>query len=227
MKEFALINKPVGWTSYDVIGYMKKVIRKFPELKKIKIGHAGTLDPFASGLLIVAIGREATREIDNFKNLPKTYEAEIELGATSNTEDSTGEIIRVPISKTPEEFYIKEVFRNLHGKQRQLPPMFSAKKLNGTRLYKLARQGKEVERKESEIEIFSLELISYSFPFIKFKVTCSAGTYIRTLAKTIGEKMETGAYCKELKRTFIGNYSLTNAIDVKDWAPEVDLSKNL
>jgi len=242
---FLLVNKPESWTSFDVVGYLRKLFRqKYPELKKVKVGHAGTLDPFATGLLIVALGREATREIENFKNLKKTYEATIKLGEISNTGDSTGTISPFKLNifsklvlnikygilnifsnsiqysvfniskRTPSEQEIKKILTKFIGKQNQIPPMFSAKKINGQRLYKLARQGKEIKRKANKIEIFSLNLISYEYPFLKVEVTCSPGTYIRTLTTDIGDKLKTGAYCAELKRTKIGEYDSEKAIDL-------------
>ncbi|MDO9509792.1 MAG: tRNA pseudouridine(55) synthase TruB [Candidatus Magasanikbacteria bacterium] len=242
---FVLVNKPINWTSFDVVGYLRKMFRqKYPDLKKIKVGHAGTLDPFATGLLIVAIGREATREIENFKNLNKTYEAIFKLGEISNTGDNTGNIQPYTLKQNifkkllfiiyclfkkpdhwipafagmtkelPYSIQIEKILKRFLGKQSQIPPMFSAKKINGQRLYKLARQGKKVKRKANQIEIFSLTLLEYNYPFLKVEVVCSPGTYIRTLGEDIGKKLQIGAFCSELKRTKIGEYSLTNAINL-------------
>ena len=203
---FLLVNKPVDWTSHDVVGFLRS------RLKIKKIGHAGTLDPFATGLLIVGVGREATKRLDEFKNMQKEYVATIKLGATSNTNDCTGEIKEIlPKIKTPEEKEIKEILQKFLGKQLQTPPMFSAKKINGQKLYDLARKGIEIERKPNEIEIYEIELLEYKYPILKIKVACSTGTYIRTLAHDIGEKLGCGAYCDELVRTRIGEYSLEQA----------------
>ncbi len=240
---FLLINKPEGWTSFDVVGYIRKIFRQQnPEVKKPRVGHAGTLDPFATGLLIVAIGREATREIENFKNLPKTYEATIKLGEVSNTGDKTGVItpfklsslkkiildikywilkifsnnIQYPISSihpyVPSKLEIEKILIKFIGSQNQIPPMFSAKKIDGQRLYKLARLGKKIKRKANKIEIFDLQILGYQYPVLKITVTCSPGTYIRTLAEDIGKKLNTRAYCQELKRTKIGDYDLKDAM---------------
>ncbi len=230
---FLLINKPEGWTSFDVVGYIRKIFRqKNPELKKIRVGHAGTLDPFATGLLIVAVGREATCEIENFKNLPKVYIADIKLGEVSNTGDKSGNIepykptginkliinlkskILNKDFRTPDNFDIKKTLKKFIGPQHQVPPMFSAKKIDGQRLYKLARLGKKIKRKANKIEIFDLKLLDYQYPFLKIEVNCSPGTYIRTLAEDIGKKLGVGAYCQELKRTFIGSYNLNDAIEL-------------
>ena len=180
--------------------------------KRIKIGHAGTLDPFATGLLIIGIGREATKRLDEFKNLPKTYLATIQLGAVSDTGDPTGKITinNEPLTK-PDKNDIKKKLWSFTGRQLQTPPMYSAKSVNGTRLYKLARQGKEIERRPNEIEIFDIKLLEYSWPVLKIEASCGAGTYIRTLAEDIGKKLGTGAYCAELTRTKIGEYHLNQA----------------
>lgn len=225
---FILINKPKNWTSFDVVAYLRK------SLKVKKIGHAGTLDPFATGLLIVGVERESTKKLDEFKNLPKTYLARIKLGANSDTQDSTGVIIKHetcsmkhgtlnnPNKKRhvscnePDIDTVKKTIQSFVGKQKQLPPMYSAKKIGGTRLYKLARKGIEIKREPNEIEIYSIKLLDYTYPQLKIEVNCGAGAYIRALAYDIGEMLKTGAYCDELKRTKIGEYDIVNAIDVKD-----------
>lgn len=210
---FLLINKPTGWTSFDVVNFIRKKERVRTGTKNIKVGHAGTLDPFATGLLIVGVGREATKRLDEFKNLPKTYIATIHLGAVSDTQDVTGTIQKQEANNTkqPNLETVKKIIANFIGKQKQIPPMFSAKKIGGQRLYKLARQGKEIEREPSEIEIYQITLLGYDYPILKIEVECSAGTYIRTLAADIGEKLGTGAYCEELTRTKIGEYTLDKA----------------
>ena len=210
---FLLINKPAGWTSFDVVNFIRKKERARTGTKNIKVGHAGTLDPFATGLLIVGVGREATKRLDEFKNLPKTYLATIHLGAVSDTQDVTGTIQKQETDNTrqPDLKTIQKIIATFVGKQQQIPPMYSAKKIGGQRLYKLARQGKEVEREPSEIEIYQIRLLGYDYPFLKIEVECSAGTYIRTLAADIGKKLGTGAYCEELTRTKIGEYTLDKA----------------
>ncbi len=203
---FLLIDKPVDWTSHDIVAYLRSV------LKIKKIGHAGTLDPFATGLLIVAVGRQATKRIDQFKNQDKTYTVEIELGATTETYDLTGNIKKTAgeiIEPTRER--ILEILEDFIGAQEQIPPMFSAKKIKGKKLYELARKGIEVERKPSEITIHDIKLLEYNYPNLKLEVKCGTGTYIRTLAHDIGQKLKTGAYCKELRRTEIGKYQVEDA----------------
>ncbi|OGH69917.1 MAG: tRNA pseudouridine(55) synthase TruB [Candidatus Magasanikbacteria bacterium RIFCSPHIGHO2_01_FULL_47_8] len=210
---FLLINKPAGWTSFDAVNYVRKKARIETGDKKIRVGHAGTLDPFATGLLIVGVGREATKRLDEFKKLPKTYVAKLRLGAVSDTYDVAGVIKeqgeRVKGKVSDNE--ILSVLEKFKGKQLQLPPMYSAKKIGGERLYKLARQGKEVEREPVMIEIFDIKILEYYWPHLTIEVACAAGTYIRSLAHDIGEKLGVGAYCEELVRTRIGDYKLEDA----------------
>lgn len=207
--KFLLINKPVDWTSFDVVAHVR---RQHP--KGTKVGHAGTLDPFATGLLIVGVGREATKRIDEFKNLPKIYNTVIHLGKISDTDDSTGTITEYrngATNKQPELEEIEKILAKFVGKQLQTPPMFSAKKVNGQRLYTLARQGIEIERQPNEIEIYDIKLTSYNYPHLEIEVRCSVGTYVRTLAHDIGLALSCGAYCEKLTRTAIGKYLLKDA----------------
>lgn len=214
-KNFILINKPAGWTSFDVVNF----VRNRSGGKKTKVGHAGTLDPFATGLLIVGVGREATKRLDEFKNLKKTYRATIHLGATSNTDDKTGVIVEQEVKNHPEQKEVENILKLLLGSQEQIPPMFSAKTINGTRLYKLARKGIEVERQPASIEIFEIRLLNYIYPRLEIEVSCSTGTYVRTLARTIGEKLGVGGYCEELERTAIGDFLLTDAKKPDEFMP--------
>ncbi|OGH93582.1 MAG: hypothetical protein A2538_00630 [Candidatus Magasanikbacteria bacterium RIFOXYD2_FULL_41_14] len=244
-KKFLLIHKPVNWTSFDVVGFIRKNLINNGEPKNIRVGHAGTLDPFATGLLIVGVGREATKRLDEFKNLRKIYIATVRLGAISDTGDLTGKItttlqhrntathflkkIKPLVNlhslifnlfslKPPTIVKIQKILKKIIGKQKQIPPMYSAKKINGQRLYDLARKGKTVKRQPSEIEIYDIKLLNYSWPNLKIEIICSAGTYIRTLAEDIGAKLKTGAYCQELIRTKIGDYNLNDAVEIKDTA---------
>lgn len=223
-ENFLLVNKPANWTSFDVVGFIRKKMITSGAPKNIRVGHAGTLDPFATGLLIVGVGREATKHLDEFKNLPKTYVAVIFLGATSDTGDSAGTITLInqstnkPINNQYSNINtntIKAVLYKFVGKQLQIPPMYSAKKIAGKKLYELARAGKTVKRAPSPIEIYDIKLLDYTYPNLKIEVTCSAGTYIRTLAEDIGKKLGTGAYCAELTRTSIGPHKLEDAAEIK------------
>ena len=208
---FLLINKPADWTSHDVIAHLRKI-------SGIKtIGHAGTLDPFATGLLIVGVGREATKKLGLLIKHDKVYEATFVLGAISNTGDITGEITTNEIKNIPTETQIQNVLESFIGEQLQTPPMFSAKKVGGRKLYELARQGQTIERQPAKITIFSLELLDYTWPNLKIKIHCSSGTYIRSLAKDIGDRLGVGGYVSELNRTAIDKYLLTEATDLKNF----------
>jgi len=211
---FLLINKPSGPTSHDVIDQLRKItcIRQ--------IGHAGTLDPFASGLLLVGIG-DATKLLRHYVGLNKTYEATLKLGTTSDTYDRTGKITEMSKSKLQissqiqiTNIKIKEILQSFIGKQKQTPPMYSAKKVDGKKLYELARQGKEIKREAQDIEIYGIEFLSFKNDILKIKCRVSSGTYIRTLAQDIGQSLGCGAYLEELKRTAIGDFKLEDAIHV-------------
>lgn len=201
---FLLINKPTGITSFDVI----YKLRKITGVKKI--GHAGTLDPFASGLLIVAVGREATKQISKYLKQDKTYVATLKLGFETDTYDLEGENKSVS-DKQPSLKQVQEVLKSFEGKQKQIPPMFSAKKIKGKKLYDLARQGIEVERQPVDIEIFNINLIEYNYPELKIETKVTSGTYIRSLGHDIGKKLGVGAYLTALQRTSIGEFSLDQA----------------
>ena len=213
---FFLIDKPIGPTSHDVVGRLRKVTGEKT------IGHAGTLDPLASGLLIVAVAKEFTKQIDRFKNLDKIYEAEITLGQTSNTDDAEGELTTVS-GREPDNNEIVEALRSLVGPMEQLPPIFSAKKISGQSAYKAAREGKPVELKPVLVDIKQLDLISYNYPRVNFKATVSVGTYIRSLARDIGDRLQTGAYLSGLRRTQIGNFLVTQAAKLDDLNSPADL----
>lgn len=204
------IDKPIDWSSFDVV----KKIRNITKHKKV--GHGGTLDPFASGVLI--IGTEIdTKTLTSISNSDKTYEAELELGRTTNTLDTEGSIVdemQIPEIKSN---ILVSVFNNFLGSQKQQPPMYSAKKHKGTRLYKLARKNIEVDRKDVDININSIDLIGFNRNNIKFRVDCSKGTYVRVLGKDIAEKLDTVGYLTSLKRTKVGNYLVNDSISVESF----------
>lgn len=207
IKGLFLVNKPNRITSHDVVDNLRKITGEH------RIGHAGTLDPLASGLLIVAIGREFTKQLDKFRGLDKTYVARIKLGENSNTYDAEGKISSVSDFQ-PSLIEVKNVLKSFVGTQAQLPPAFSAKKIKGQKAYNLARQGKKVKLNPKEIMIYKLNFISYKYPCINFEVTVSSGTFIRSLAFDIGKKLSTGAYLAKLVRTDIGKYNFKEAKDV-------------
>lgn len=202
---FLLIDKPAGITSHDVVDRVRKITGERT------VGHAGTLDPFATGLLIVGVGRAATKQLGNIVKTEKEYIGTAVLGATSNTQDGTGVLTTTPSPQFPSKEKIIETINSFIGKQKQTPPMFSAKKVKGRKLYELARKGEEVKREPVDITIYECDLISYEQPRLTFRVRCSSGTYIRTLAHDIGTKLGTGAYLESLRRTKIGEYSVENA----------------
>jgi len=211
-----LINKPSGITSHDAVDYLRKVTNERT------IGHAGTLDPIASGLIIMAIGREFTKQISKFSGLAKEYITSVTLGQNSTTYDAEGELTVIS-NHEPNEIEIKAVLSDFVGWQEQMPPIFSAKKIKGKKAYDLARAGKQVELKPAKVEIKAINLIRYHYPDVEFEVEVSAGTYIRSLAYDIGVKLKTGAYLSKLVRTKIGNYDFKKAIDLKDIKSPNDL----
>lgn len=202
---FLLINKQAGWTSLDVVAKLRGI------LHIEKIGHAGTLDPFATGLLIVGVGRESTKRLEEFKNLEKEYVVDVQFGFTSNTYDCDGEITADSNARPIEQVELAKVLKKYQGKIQQIPPMHSAKKVNGVRLHKLARKGIVVERKASEITIFNLEILESNSDTAKLRVVCSPGTYIRSLVHDLGQDLGVGAYATALTRTRIGDYKLNDA----------------
>lgn len=207
---FLLVEKPEGISSHDVIDYLRKVT----EIKKI--GHAGTLDPIATGLLIVGVGREATKQISRFLKMDKEYEAVIRLGAVSDTFDREGKIEQKAISEIPSRERIEKAVKNFIGRHKQTPPVFSAKKIKGKKLYELARKGEKPTPRPVEVEIYDIQILNYKWPLLEIKVHCSSGTYIRSLAYDIGEKLGVGGYLENLTRTRIGNFKLEKAKDLKE-----------
>jgi tRNA pseudouridine55 synthase len=203
-----LVDKPAGITSFGVVA---RVRRRLSEQlgKKAKVGHTGTLDPFATGLMIIVTGKEC-RNAMNYSKLDKEYEAVIRLGQTSTTGDPEGELTNVSTFEPTNEA-IEAVLKQFMGEITQRPPMFSAIKINGRRAYDLARKGETVEIPERQVTIYSLELLEYTYPDIHIRVHVSSGTYIRSLAEDIGTALETGAYCAELRRTKVGEWSVVGA----------------
>lgn len=226
---FLAVDKPPGPTSHDVVAQIRRLLKLLTEssLKKdsvrsglVKVGHTGTLDPFASGLLIITIG-SATRLGEYTLGQPKTYKATLRLGATSTTDDLTGEINPTPLklrgtSQKPNKAVIEAALAGFLGTQQQLPPTYAAIKVAGQKLYEYARRGEMVERQPRPVIIYNIELMSYQYPEVLIRVTCSAGTYIRALARDIGENLGTGAYLTQLRRTAIGEVKVENAIKLEE-----------
>lgn len=211
-----LIDKPAGITSFGVVARVRRVLKQKLGKKKIKVGHTGTLDPFATGLLVLLYGKE-TKNAMNLTKLDKIYEAEFTLGQISSTGDPEGEISDCSDFKIPTLEQIQnEINRNFLGKIEQTPPAFSAIKIDGQRAYDLARKGADFEIPKRTVEILSFEILDYNFPILKVRTHVSSGTYIRSLAEDLGDKLGCGAYCSKLRRTKIANLDVSNAIKLED-----------
>ena len=205
-----LIDKPLDWTSFDVVNKIRWNIRKAYDLKKIKVGHAGTLDPKATGLLLVCTGK-MTKSIDQLQAQEKTYTGTIKLGVTTPTYDLESEENQTfPIDHITEEL-IHETTKQFIGEIQQFPPMHSAIKVDGKRLYELAREGQEIERKSRTITIYDFKITKIDMPYVDFECNCSKGTYIRSLAFDFGKALNSGGYLTALRRTKIGEYDVINA----------------
>ena len=214
--ELILIDKELNWTSFDVVNKIRYAIKKKFDIKKIKVGHAGTLDPLATGLLIICCGK-MTKSINNFSAMNKTYSGKITIGSTTPSYDlETKPNVHYPIDHINEKLILKTA-KKFVGKIFQTPPMFSAIKKDGVRLYNLARQGKEIKIDKREILIDSFEITSFNLPEISFNVTCSKGTYIRSLAHDFGKELNSGAHLSELRRIKIGDYSVKDSVKVMDF----------
>lgn len=207
---FLNINKPAGWSSFDVV----KKIRGISHIKKV--GHAGTLDPFATGVLLIALGG-ATKKITSMMELEKEYLGEIELGISTDTLDVTGQVIeKLPTSHISVED-VHRVCQHFVGEIEQIPPKYSAIQINGVRAYHLARSGENVELTARKVTIYAFDILNFENPFIKIRVRCSKGTYIRAIARDIGEMLGTGGYLKSLVRTRIGAFKIEDSISVLDF----------
>lgn len=200
-----LIDKPLGLTSFDVI----ERVRASTGVKKV--GHAGTLDPLATGLLIVLVARPATRLQEAFTHLPKTYEGTMRLGARTPSHDAETEVTDRSDVSSLTRGDIEAVRDQFTGEIQQVPPMHSAVKVNGERLYKKARRGETVERPPRQVRIDSFEILEWTRPDLRFRVSCSKGTYVRSLARDLGETLDVGAHLSALRRTQIGSYAVSSA----------------
>lgn len=211
MNGVLLIDKPASWTSHDVVNRIRKIFQTR------RVGHAGTLDPFATGLLVVGVNA-GTKQLTALVGTTKTYLATARLGATSTTEDPEGTITERTGTKPPTRKELERAFDPFRGGYEQTAPIFSAKKINGKKLYELARQGKtaaDITLPKKHVTITTLDIISYDWPVLVFAVDCSSGTYIRSLARDLGEQLGTGAYLTELRRTRVGAYTISDAIPLE------------
>ena len=214
--EMILIDKELNWTSFDVVSKLRNSIKKKLNIKKIKVGHAGTLDPLATGLLIICTGK-MTKRINEFSGLNKTYVGKMTIGSTTPSYDlETKPNVYYPTEHINKNLII-ETAKKFVGKIDQKPPVFSAVKKDGVRLYKLARKGVKVEVEKREIIIHDFLISSVNFPEVKFSLTCSKGTYIRSLAHDFGKELGSGAHLSELRRSSIGDYSVDNSLKLMEF----------
>ena len=211
-----LIDKPAGITSFGVVARIRRVLKdEFG--KKVKVGHTGTLDPFATGLLVLLYGKE-TKNAMSLTKLDKVYEAEFTLGQISSTGDPEGEISKCGNFEIPTfEQIEKEIKTNFLGKIEQTPPAFSAIKIDGKRAYDLARKGEDFEIPKRTVKVFNFEILSYDFPKLKVRTHVSSGTYIRSLAEDLGKNLGCGAFCSQLRRTKIADFNISKAKKLEDF----------
>ena len=209
-----LIDKPSGMTSFGVVARIRRVLSK-EQSKKVKVGHTGTLDPFATGLMILVVGKEC-KNAERYSKLDKTYEATIHLGQKSSTGDPEGDLTDISDTK-PGKIEIKDIIKKFIGEINQSPPIYSAIKIGGQRAYKLARKGHKIETPKRQITIYNLKVVDYKYPEIKLIARVGSGTYIRSLAEDIGEMLGVGAYCNQLRRTEIDKWKVDEAHKLSDF----------
>lgn len=213
---FILLNKPYEWTSFDLVNKIKFKIKHKYRLKKIKVGHAGTLDPLATGLMIVCTGKY-TKQIDSYQAQVKEYIATLKLGSTTPSFDLETEIDATYPIEHIDRALIDKVLKGFLGEIKQRPPDYSAIKIDGKRAYEYARKGQKVEIKEKILVIDEIEILSFENDVLKIKVVCSKGTYIRALARDIGRQLNSGAHLIALERTRIGDYKVDQALEIEDF----------
>ncbi|RLD63409.1 MAG: tRNA pseudouridine(55) synthase TruB [Bacteroidetes bacterium] len=211
-----LFDKPLEWTSFNIVKKTRNLIRKKYSYKKIKVGHAGTLDPLATGLLIVCTGK-FTKQIEKYQAQEKEYIATLRLGQTTPSFDLETEVDKeFPINHITENLF-KEALKKFIGEQKQIPPNFSAKFVDGKRAYVKARNGEDFEIRPNNVNISEIEITDFSLPTVKIRISCSKGTYIRALARDIGEALQSGAHLTGLRRTKIGEFNVDDAISIVEF----------
>lgn len=211
----AVLDKPLRWTSTDVVRKIKFALRRLG-YRKIKVGHAGTLDPLATGILLVCIGR-ATKLVDSLQAEEKEYVADVMLGATTPSYDLEHEIDRTYPWEHITREALAEALESLTGERLQTPPVYSAKKIDGTRAYELARAGEEVAVRQAMITIYEMEILEYALPRVRIRIRCSKGTYIRSLAHEIGQALHSGAHLASLRRTRSGGFTLEKSYELDEF----------
>ena len=210
-----LIDKPLKWTSFDVVKKVRNLIKKKLQIKKIKVGHSGTLDPLATGLLIVCTG-EFTKRIEEIQGQEKTYTGQFTLGATTPSFDRETKVNHTFNTAHITKQLLEGTTKQFVGEITQIPPVFSALKKDGKRLYDFARENEEVEIKERKVMVHSFEITDINFPEVNFKISCAKGTYIRSIANDFGRALNSGAYLSKLCRTKIGKYNLKDAFSLNE-----------
>lgn len=235
MNGIVLIDKPSGWTSFDVVAKIRGMIRQSKAQSqnvesatdpkkhlvlssKVKVGHTGTLDPLATGLMIIVVG-DYCKRASEFSKLDKVYEVNMKLGEVSSTGDEEGDK-KATSNQQPAKVEIQAALENFTGEIMQTPPIYSAIKVNGQRAYKLAREGKEFKLEPRKVTVYSLQLTDYSYPEIRFTTKVSSGTYIRSLVEDLGKKLQTGAYMSDLRRTTVGQWDIKDAVTMDGITPE-------
>ena len=218
--QLLLIDKPLGWSSFQAVNKLKWAIRKKFNLKKIKIGHAGTLDPLATGLLLICTGK-FTKTINTLQGQAKEYTGTITLGGTTPSYDLETEVNEIFATEHISQTLLQNTTTQFIGEIEQRPPVFSALKKDGKRLYEYAREGKEVEIKTRLITVHEFELTKINLPDVQFRIVCSKGTYIRSIAHDFGVALQSGGYLSELRRTKIGDYNVNNAVDPNIFAEQL------
>ena len=211
-----LINKPINWTSFQVVNKIRWLIKSNYKIKKIKVGHAGTLDPLAQGLLIVCTGK-LTKNIVEYQNKKKSYSGTFFIGATTPSFDLETEIDSTYSIKNIDKKKLIQTSKKFLGTSKQSPPIFSAIKLKGKKLYDYARKGENVKLEKREINIYKFEITNTNLPLVDFVIECSKGTYIRSIANDFGKELKSGAYLQNLVRNSIGNYNLKDALSINDF----------
>lgn len=223
----ALIDKPIEWTSFDVVNKIRNIIRRSLNIKKIKVGHAGTLDPLATGLIVVAIGK-ATKTIDTYQAQTKEYIADIKFGYTTASYDSeTEEEGAYKTEHITHELINSILAEKFNGDIQQIPPQFSAKSKDGVRAYKMARKGETVVLDPQTVTIHNIEILQFSNPILSIKINCSKGTYIRSIAHDLGKCLNSGAYLISLKRTKSGNLLNDDALTLEEFEKKASKIKQI
>jgi tRNA pseudouridine55 synthase len=216
-----LIDKPLEWTSFDIVNKIRYILRCKFYYKKIKVGHAGTLDPLATGLLIVCCGK-MTKQIDTFQAQKKEYITTLKLGATTPSFDRETEEDATFDYEHITEQMVADIIPKFVGAIEQIPPIYSAKRVNGQKAYIAARKGTDIELKPQSIVINSIDILKYNLPYVQLKIDCSKGTYIRALARDIGTALNSGAYLTELRRTKIGDFCVKDAMEISEFEKNIE-----